>query len=165
MVLPWSSRKDAPGWSVPMTGFFFEGRQRGILPAQCVRTPSSGFSTHTMSKQTSPQRNRGGRPQQRGTVRRQPVKQRSFDRTGDVTFAFPFDRTTLVVLVVGLIVIAVGYLLLASSMTDDPANNQGLWDNASSVTWAPVLLGLGYCVVVPYALGRRRRLAQQTTES
>lgn len=27
MALPWSLCKDAPGWSVPMTGFFFEPKR------------------------------------------------------------------------------------------------------------------------------------------
>lgn len=40
MALPWSLCKDAPGWSVPMTGFFLSQRGLGrILLAIVFNSP------------------------------------------------------------------------------------------------------------------------------
>lgn len=109
-----------------------------------------------MSKQQAVQKSRQPRARQRGPIRRQSETTRAFAQSGDVSFSFPFDRTTLIWLVAGLAVIVIGYILLASSVTDDPANNAGVWDSAAAVTWAPIVLVVGYCVLVPYALFKRR---------
>ena len=59
----------------------------------------------------------------------------------------PFDRENLVLFGIALAVIVVGYLFLAKG----------------SITIAPILLVLGYCVLVPVAIifrPRRRREAE-----
>ena len=54
----------------------------------------------------------------------------------------PFTRRNLKVFVVGLLVIGLGYVLLSIP----PA------DGFLSLTLAPILLVLGYCVVIPVSL-------------
>lgn len=66
---------------------------------------------------------------------------------------------------VGIAVIVIGYLLMSTGIADDPLNNQGVWNNASAVTIAPILLGLGYCVIVPFALLYRKKGTDATETS
>jgi len=110
-----------------------------------------------MSKNTPQSNVRSARGPQRGSVRRQPVQIGTFDKVGDVSFGFPFDRTTLVAVVVGIAVIVMGYVVMSRGTSGDPAANDGIWNSPAAVTWGPVLLTVGYCVIVPWALGRRRR--------
>lgn len=51
--------------------------------------------------------------------------------------------------------IVIGYVLMGTGITDDVANNDGIWNNASSITIAPILLTLGYCVIIPYFIFKR----------
>jgi len=55
---------------------------------------------------------------------------------------FPFTRKNWSLLVAGLVVIALGYVLLSVP----PA------DGFLSLTLAPILLVLGYCVLIPAAI-------------
>ena len=58
----------------------------------------------------------------------------------------PVKGMNRVILAGGCAVIALGYYLLSQG----PANNP------LSLTWAPVLLVLGYCALIPIALLRRQ---------
>ena len=58
------------------------------------------------------------------------------------TANIPFTRRNLKVFVVGLLVIGLGYVLLSIP----PA------DGFLSLTLAPILLVLGYCVIIPVSL-------------
>lgn len=55
--------------------------------------------------------------------------------------AFSFGQTNVLLMLIGLAVIVVGYMLLGKG----------------SITAAPILLVLGYCVIVPLAIVYRRR--------
>lgn len=117
-----------------------------------------------MSKQQAVQRTRQVRARNRAPVRRVPPAASAFGRHSGVIFSFPYDRLTLYLILGGLAIIVVGYLLLATSMTDDPAGNAGVWNNALAVTWAPVVLVIGYCVAIPIALMRRHSSRQEGTD-
>ena len=62
---------------------------------------------------------------------------------------FPFTRKNWTLFAVGLGVIVVGYVLLSIP----PA--EGFW----SLTMAPILLILGYCVLIPMAILLKDRAA------
>jgi hypothetical protein len=49
-------------------------------------------------------------------------------------------------------IIIAGYALMLTANTDDPAKHQQAWNNTFAVTVAPILLVLGYAVVIPIAL-------------
>lgn len=49
---------------------------------------------------------------------------------------------------IGVAVIVVGFVLLAMGMNE--------WDNPLSVSVAPVVLVIGYCVIIPLAILRSR---------
>ncbi len=58
-----------------------------------------------------------------------------------------FGKANLIILVLGLITIVVGYICLS----------RGPLDNPLSITLAPILLVLAYCVIIPYAIIRKNR--------
>jgi hypothetical protein len=51
-----------------------------------------------------------------------------------------------------IVLMVIGYLLMATAVSPDPADNEGIWNNANAVTWAPILLVIGYCIMVPIAI-------------
>jgi hypothetical protein len=57
-------------------------------------------------------------------------------------FQVPFTRKNYMVLGIGLAVLIVGYLCLS----------QGPQDGFLSLTLAPILLVLGYCIIIPYGI-------------
>jgi len=74
-----------------------------------------------------------------------------------ISFDLPFDKTMLFGIVGGIVVIALGFFLMSTAISSDPANNDGIWNNAAAVTIAPIVLTIGYCVIVPWAIASRRR--------
>jgi hypothetical protein len=92
-------------------------------------------------------------------VRRNPAPGRrpAAAPASKVRWDIPLTSTNLIILAAGIAVIIIGYLLMSSGIADDPLHNDGVWNNASAVTIAPILLGLGYCVIIPFALLYRRK--------
>jgi hypothetical protein len=75
----------------------------------------------------------------------------------NVRWDIPLGRTNLLILAAGIAVLILGYVLMSTGIADDPLKNQGVWNNAMAVTVAPILLGLGYCVIIPFALLYRKK--------
>ncbi len=71
-----------------------------------------------------------------------------------VTWDFPYDRTNFLMFGAGVLVIIVGYLLMATGITDDPAKYQTTWNNPLATSVAPIVLVIGYCVIIPMAIIR-----------
>jgi hypothetical protein len=121
-----------------------------------------------MSKQTpSSASRRPGAPSTRGgstAASRRPAVRRRVQgaERSTVTFGLPLDKKNWIGVVAGVVVIVIGYLLMATAITNDPAHNDGIWNNFSSVTLAPILLGLGYCVIVPFSLLYRFNKEEET---
>lgn len=66
---------------------------------------------------------------------------------------FPYVKKNFIIAGIGLIVIIAGYLLMSTGITEEPALTEGgKWNNPMAVTIAPILLIIGYCVIIPYAL-------------
>ena len=63
-----------------------------------------------------------------------------------------FSLRNLVIFLVGLVVLAVGYILLSISP----------WDNPLSRSLAPVVLLIGYLVIIPIGIFHRRRTSDRT---
>ena len=66
-----------------------------------------------------------------------------------------FSRKNILLFVVGGVVIMLGYILLA----------QGPVNNPLSLTWAPILLIIGYCVVIPVAIILRDNKKETKTKN
>ena len=69
-----------------------------------------------------------------------------------IQWGIPLGKKNLMLMGGAIGIIAIGYLLMATAISDDPANNQGIWNNANAVTFAPILLVIGYCIVAPIAI-------------
>ena len=61
--------------------------------------------------------------------------------------ALPFVRENYLLFLLGIVTIVLGYIFLAI----------GPWNSFWSLTLAPILLVLGYCVVVPVAILYRKK--------
>jgi hypothetical protein len=63
------------------------------------------------------------------------------------SMALPFTKRNYQILGLGLIVIVLGYLALSQSP----------WDGTMPLVVAPILLVLGYCVVIPFGILYREK--------
>lgn len=75
----------------------------------------------------------------------------------NVTFGFPWTKQNVIGIGAGIGVIVLGYILMSTGITADVANNDGIWNSSSAVTFGPILLAIGYCVIVPYFIFKRFR--------
>lgn len=69
-----------------------------------------------------------------------------------VEWKFPLDKTDFKWLLIGAATVALGHLLLATGITDEPAVENGTWNNIFVIHVAPIVLALGYVVIIPMAL-------------
>ena len=77
---------------------------------------------------------------------------------------FPFEKKNFIIAAVGLGVIILGYLLMATGISEQPAIKNGKWDNIFAVSIAPILLVIGYCVIIPYAIIKIFKKSSQNEE-
>jgi hypothetical protein len=91
------------------------------------------------------------------------AKQENIVRTGKnlsskkslkaVIWQNPIQLKNLIWLGVGLVIIIVGYLLMATSISNEPALITGKpWNNIWAIDIAPVILTIGYCILIPLAI-------------
>jgi hypothetical protein len=45
-----------------------------------------------------------------------------------------------------------GYALMATGMTEEAAIVEGTWNITLAISVAPMLLVIGYCVIIPFAI-------------
>jgi hypothetical protein len=106
-----------------------------------------------MAKQNTaapPRRPETARP---ATTRRPATTQRrQRAEVSRIQWSIPLRKQNLILLVIGIVVIAAAYGLMATAISADPANNQGIWNNANAVTFAPILAVIGYCIIIPLAI-------------
>jgi hypothetical protein len=81
-----------------------------------------------------------------------------------VEWHFPFDKENGKWFLIGFGVIALGYILTATGITEEPAVPNGKWNNPFAVVIAPILLVLGYLVIIPYAILKTFRKKNSTDE-
>ncbi len=60
---------------------------------------------------------------------------------------FPLGRTNYLIMAIGLVVIVIGYIMLADATVNGFAQ----------MTFAPILLVLGYCVIIPIGIMYRKK--------
>ena len=86
-------------------------------------------------------------------VGKQPYKHSAkISRKKSVSWLFPLEKKNMIWLAVGLGVIILGYILMATGITDEPALAVGTWNNPIAISVAPILLVTGYCVLIPFAI-------------
>lgn len=72
-----------------------------------------------------------------------------------IYWQFPLEKRNFIWFVIGLGVVALGYLLMMTGITEGPAVPDGKWNNFFAVEIAPIILFIGYCVIIPYSLLKR----------
>ncbi|MBI2795009.1 MAG: hypothetical protein HYX66_10220 [Ignavibacteria bacterium] len=73
-----------------------------------------------------------------------------------VSWIHPWTRRQYVVIGIGVAVIITGFFMLAASINTS-------WDNPLSVNVAPVVLVIGYCVIIPIGIMIARKPGDKGT--
>jgi len=58
----------------------------------------------------------------------------------------------MIIIGIGFLTIILGYGLMATGITNEPALVNGTWNNFFAVSLAPIVLVIGYMVIVPYGI-------------
>jgi membrane protein CcdC involved in cytochrome C biogenesis len=66
---------------------------------------------------------------------------------------FPLQRENFIIMGIGLLVIILGYIALSGNQVE----------GFSQLTLAPILLVLGYCVIIPIGIMYRKKPKSETT--
>ncbi len=69
-----------------------------------------------------------------------------------VKWNFPLTKKNFIIAAIGLAVILLGFLLMATGITEDSALPDGKWNNVFAISIAPILLVIGYCILIPLAI-------------
>ena len=69
-----------------------------------------------------------------------------------VSWEFPLNKHNFYYLAAGLGVIILGYILMATGISDGPALPHAKWNNPLAVTIAPILLFIGYVIIIPLGI-------------
>ncbi len=85
-------------------------------------------------------------------------------KTSSVEWKFPLDKENFKWLAIGLGIVILGYLLMFTGVTEEPATESGTWNNFMAVTLAPILLVIGYMGVIPFAILKKSKSTEITEE-
>jgi phosphotransferase system glucose/maltose/N-acetylglucosamine-specific IIC component len=80
------------------------------------------------------------------------IEKRVTSKQRSVIGALPFTKINYQIFAVGIICIVLGYIALA----------QEQWDGTMPLVVAPILLVLGYCVIIPFGILFRKRSTETT---
>lgn len=105
-----------------------------------------------MARRTPPKTRSSKQPTKTTTTSRRRRGLKSSKTKRKELFDFTLTSTNFIILGVGLGVILLGFVLMSLGITEKPAVPDGKWNNIWSVSVAPILLVLGYCVLIPYGL-------------
>lgn len=67
-------------------------------------------------------------------------------------FNFPFEKINFIIIGIGIAVLIIGYICLAQDSVD----------GFTPTVIAPILLVLGYCVIIPYGILKKPRKVETT---
>jgi len=85
------------------------------------------------------------------------VKKGTAKQFSTLNWSMPFTRKNWIIIFSGIGLLVLGYALMATSITKDPANNDGVWNNSLAVSVAPVILTIAYCLVIPFGIMYREQ--------
>jgi len=66
---------------------------------------------------------------------------------------FPFERINYIIIAIGIAVLILGYILMAEDTVD----------GTMATVISPILLVLGYCVIIPYGILKKAKKEQPVT--
>ncbi len=73
-------------------------------------------------------------------------------KQNSVKWEFPFTKKNYIIAGAGILTIIIGYLLMSTGLGGEYAAVDGEWNNPLAITVAPLLLVIGYCVIIPMAI-------------
>lgn len=74
-------------------------------------------------------------------------------KKGKTAAIFPLERENYIILGIGLVVIIFGYIALSGNTVE----------GFSQLTVAPILLVIGYCIIIPFGIMYRRKAKSPET--
>jgi hypothetical protein len=77
---------------------------------------------------------------------------KSTSTSSQTNWEFPFTKKNWMLLGLGILTILIGYGLMATGLGGEYAAVEGKWNNPMAVSVAPVVLVIGYCVIIPYSI-------------
>lgn len=82
------------------------------------------------------------------------AQKKKVSKRNKTNWHFPLANKNFMIAGIGLAIIVIGYILMSTGTTEisEPALPDGTWNNPMAVTIAPILLVIGYCVVIPYSI-------------
>lgn len=83
---------------------------------------------------------------------KQIIKEKSAKKKVRQVQSLSLEKINYQIIVAGLVVIIAGYFALSTSP----------WDNPIALNVAPILLVLGYCVIVPIGIIYRKKKSEET---
>lgn len=85
--------------------------------------------------------------------------------TKNSSWIFPLGKINMYYLFAGLGVILLGFALMATGMSEEAATVDGTWNNPMAITVAPILLIIGYCVLIPMGLLKKFNKTAKTEDN
>ena len=70
------------------------------------------------------------------------------NKEGNGQFELAFNKWNYILMVVGIVLLALGYLLLSGGGSDDPDVFNPAMFNARRLVWSPILIVLGFVVEI-----------------
>lgn len=83
------------------------------------------------------------------------ITTRSKRQAQKVQWNFPLTKTNFLYLGLAMAVILIGFGLMATGMSSPESTTVDIWGNSMAIAVAPILLVVGFCVLVPYAIMKR----------
>ncbi|MCX6154670.1 MAG: DUF3098 domain-containing protein [Candidatus Kapabacteria bacterium] len=102
-----------------------------------------------MSKEIKSSANKSATASKQANYGRKPAKQAA----KTLKWVFPLEKNNMIVLLIGFVTILIGYGLMATGITtNEPSVVDGKWNNFFAITLAPIVLIIGYVVIIPYGI-------------
>lgn len=76
-------------------------------------------------------------------------------KTPNVQWQFPLEKRNFIIIGIGVAVIILGYILMNTASAPEPNASNPNWNSPLAISIAPVLLVIGYCVIIPFGIIKR----------
>ncbi|MCX7909632.1 MAG: DUF3098 domain-containing protein [Ignavibacteria bacterium] len=89
-------------------------------------------------------------------------RQTQLKKKSKPVWTFTLNNENLKWFAIGFGFVILGYILLATGITEEPALPQGKWNNPLVINVAPIVLVIGYCIIIPYAILKTFKKKQES---
>lgn len=96
------------------------------------------------------------------TTGARPVIAKKIKQSTKSKWEFPLNKTNFIILGCGLLAIILGFVFMATGIGNEPALPDGNWNNPLAVTFGPLLLVIGYCIIIPLGILKSFSKPKQT---